>query len=177
MACWPANIVGAFFIALLVLDTMRGEYDDLLGHSLAGIILTLVFWAICMGVGQAISAAILVVPAVFVIVFVFSLWFFGASMKQRGYCMQSGCLPPPKPTCAPLKPTCPPPKPKPVPKPKCEPKPKGPKCAIKNVCTHKPKCQSESRCKRKSRENPGNMPICHPDKSKCKFKKDNRKCA
>ena len=43
MACWPANIVGAFFVALLIFDTTTGEYDDLLPHSAAGIVATFVF--------------------------------------------------------------------------------------------------------------------------------------
>ena len=115
MACWPANIVGAFFVALLIFDTMTGEYDDLLPHSAAGIVFTFVFWLLCYGVGESVSAAVLVVPSVVLVVFVFSIWFVGKSMKQRGYCMSKGkgdqCLPP-KPKCPPPKPKCPPPKPK-----------------------------------------------------------------
>jgi hypothetical protein len=129
MACWPANIVGAFFVALLIFDTMMGEYDDLLPHSAAGIVFTFIFWLVCYVLGESVSAAVLVVPSVVLIVFVFSIWFVGKSMKQRGYCMSKGqgdqCLPPPaKPKCPPPKPKCPPPaaslKPKcPPPKPKC----------------------------------------------------------
>ena len=128
MACWPANIVGAFFVALLIFDTMMGEYDDLLPHSAAGIVFTFIFWLVCYGLGESVSAAVLVVPSVVLVVFVFTIWFVGKSMKQRGYCMSKGqgdqCLPPPpKPKCppaAPPKPKCPPPKPKcPPPKPKC----------------------------------------------------------
>lgn len=131
MACWPANIVGAFFVALLIFDAMMGEYDDLLPHSAAGIVFTFVFWLVCYGLGESVSAAVLVVPSVVLIVFIFSIWFVGQSMKHRGYCMSKGkgdqCLPPPlKPKCPPadeLKPKCPPPKPKcPPPKPKCPPK-------------------------------------------------------
>ncbi len=129
MACWPTNIVGAFFVALLIFDAMMGEYDDLLPHSATGIVFTFVFWLVCYGLGESVSAAVLVVPSVVLVVFVFSIWFVGKSMKQRGYCMSKGqgdqCLPPPpKPKCPPaaasLKPKCPPPKPKcPPPKPKC----------------------------------------------------------
>ena len=121
MACWPANIVGAFFVALLIFDTMTGDYDDLLPHSAAGIVFTFIFWLVCYGLGESVSAAVLVVPSVVLIVFVFTIWFVGQSMKHRGYCMSKGqgyqCLPPapPKPKCpppAPPKPKCPPPKPK-----------------------------------------------------------------
>lgn len=118
MACWPANIVGAFFVALLIFDTMTGDYDDLLPHSAAGIVFTFIFWLVCYGLGESVSVAVLVVPSVVLIVFVFTIWFVGQSMKHRGYCMSKGqgyqCLPP-KPKCpppAPPKPKCPPPKPK-----------------------------------------------------------------
>jgi hypothetical protein len=128
MACWPANIVGAFFISVLIFDAIIGDYEDLLPHSVAGIISTLLFWLVCIGLGEKISGAVLLIPSVVAIVFVASLWFFGQSMKNRGYCMSRGqgdqCLDaPPKPTCLPP----PPPKPKcPPPKPKC--KPPKPKC-------------------------------------------------
>lgn len=114
-------------MALLIFDAMVGEYDDLLPHSATGIVFTFVFWLVCYGLGESVSAAVLVVPSVVLVVFVFTIWFVGQSMKHRGYCMSKGqgdqCLPP-KPKCPPpaasLKPKCPPPKPKcPPPKPKC----------------------------------------------------------
>ena len=114
-------------MALIIFDAMMGEYDDLLPHSAAGIVFTFVFWLVCYGLGESVSAAVLVVPSVVLIVFVFSIWFVGKSMKHRGYCMSKGQgyqCPAPKPKCPPaaasLKPKCPPPKPKcPPPKPKC----------------------------------------------------------
>jgi len=134
MACWPANIVGSFFIALLVFDSIVGDYEDLLPHSVVGVITTLVFWLICFVLGEQVSGAVLVVPSVFATIFLFSLWFFGQSMKNRGYCISSGrrdtCTPPGS-APAPMKsifggvfkenksgpppadkPKCPPPKPK-----------------------------------------------------------------
>lgn len=135
MACWPANIVGAFFVALLIFDAMMGEYDDLLPHSAAGIVFTFVFWLVCYGLGESVSAAVLVVPSVVLVVFVFTIWFVGQSMKQRGYCMSKGqgdqCAPP---STASLKPKCPPAAP---PKPKCPP----PAASLKPKCPPpKPKC-------------------------------------
>lgn len=128
MACWPANIVAAFFVALLIFDAIIGDYDELIPHSLYGILATLVFWGLCFLIGEKISGAVLVVPSVVVLIFVFSIWFIGQSMKNRGYCMSRGkadkCVspnqtkptPPPKPKCPPPKPKCPP-----KPNPKCPP--------------------------------------------------------
>jgi len=150
MACWPANIVGGFFIALLIFDSIIGDYKDLLPHSVIGIITTLVFWLVCTALGEQVSGAVLIVPSVFAAVFVFSIWFFGKSMKNRGYCMSRGigdkcslpvapdaekCKPPPKPKCPPPsdKPKCPPPSDKP----KCPPPSDKPKCPPPS---DKPKC-------------------------------------
>lgn len=128
MACWPANIVGAFFVALLIFDAIIGDYHELIPHSVYGILATTSFWLLCLLIGEEISGAVLVVPSVVILIFVFSVWFIGQSMKNRGYCMSRGkadkCVSPtqPKPT-PPPKPKCPPPKPKcpPKPNPKCPP--------------------------------------------------------
>jgi hypothetical protein len=129
MACWPANIVGAFFVALIIFDAIIGDYDYLIPHSVYGILATFAFWALCFLIGDKISGALLVVPSVVIFIFVFSIWFIGQSMKNRGYCMSRGkadkCISPneSKPKYSPPKPKCPPPKPKcpPKPKPKCPP--------------------------------------------------------
>ena len=90
MACWPANIVGAFFVALLIFDAIIGDYNELIPHSLYGIVATFVFWALCFLIGEQISGAVLVVPSIVVLIFIFSIWFIGQSMKNRGYCMSRG---------------------------------------------------------------------------------------
>jgi hypothetical protein len=90
MACWPANIVGAFFIAILIIDCILGTYGNLLTHSIVGIIVTIVFSMICTFIGEDLSAALLVVPSILALAFVLSLWFIGQSLKNRGYCMKQG---------------------------------------------------------------------------------------
>jgi hypothetical protein len=85
--CWPANTVGAFFIALLVFDMVQKNYKDLPLHALYGIVLTFLFWLLCYLVGDTVSGGILVIPMVFLIVFLFSIWFIIESIKNRGCCM------------------------------------------------------------------------------------------
>jgi len=67
-ACWPANTVGAFFIALLIVDSLNGNFLDLPYHAIVGVTLTCLFWLVCSTFGVSISAAILVVPAVVLII-------------------------------------------------------------------------------------------------------------
>ena len=71
-ACWPANVVGAFFIAILIIDTVYGNFLDLPYHGIVGIFLTCIFWLVCSAFGEAISGAILLVPAIFLVVVLFN---------------------------------------------------------------------------------------------------------
>jgi hypothetical protein len=88
MACWPANVVGAFFVSVLIIDCIMGTYGNLLTHSIVGIIVTIVFFMICGTLGEDLSASLLVVPSVLILVFVLSLWFIGESLRNRGYCIK-----------------------------------------------------------------------------------------
>ena len=65
MACWPANATGAFFIALGLYDILFGRWKDLPLHAVLGVILTGLFWVLCASFGSQISGAVLVVPAVY----------------------------------------------------------------------------------------------------------------
>ena len=85
--CWPANTVGAFFIALLAFDIAQKNYKDLPLHALYGVVVTFLFWGLCYLVGDTVSGGILVIPLVFLIVFLFSIWFIIESIKNRGCCM------------------------------------------------------------------------------------------
>uniref|UniRef100_A0A6C0KM28 Uncharacterized protein n=1 Tax=viral metagenome TaxID=1070528 RepID=A0A6C0KM28_9ZZZZ len=71
-ACWPANVVGAFFIAILIIDTVCGYFLDLPYHGIVGIVLTCIFWLVCSTFGEAISGAILLVPAIFLLAVLFN---------------------------------------------------------------------------------------------------------
>ena len=85
--CWPANTVGAFFIALLAFDIVQKNYKDLPLHALYGVVVTFLFWVMCYLVGDTVSGGVLVIPLVFLIVFLFSIWFIIQSIKNRGCCM------------------------------------------------------------------------------------------
>lgn len=117
MACWPATIVGAFFIVLILFDIYISNYNDLPMHGVTGVLLTLVFWVICSTLGQGISAGILVVPATFAIVFILGIWFAKKSLQNRGCCVscagaETNCVCPPEKKEIPIK--C-------EPEPKCKP--------------------------------------------------------
>lgn len=95
--CWPANTVGAFFIALLAFDIFQKNYKDLPLHALYGVVVTFLFWVLCYLVGDTVSGGILVIPLVFLVVFLFSIWFIIESIKNRGCCMN--CPGESGPTC------------------------------------------------------------------------------
>ncbi len=100
--CWPANTVGAFFLALLVFDVSQKNYKDVPYHALIGVFLTAIFWLVCILLGTSVAAAVLLVPSVFAAIFLFTIWFTNESVKNRGCCMK--CNPPSKQNkCTPVK--------------------------------------------------------------------------
>lgn len=88
--CWPANTVGAFFVALLLIDIYQKKYTDLPYHAVYGVAMTFLFWLICNLAGESISGGVLIIPAVFLSVFLFTVWFIDESIKNRGCCMNCG---------------------------------------------------------------------------------------
>lgn len=92
MACWPATIVGAFFIVLILFDVSIHNYNDLPMHGVTGILMTLVFWVICATLGQSLSAAVLVVPATFTTIFILGIWVAKKSLQNRGCCVTCGTV-------------------------------------------------------------------------------------
>jgi hypothetical protein len=76
MACWPANLVGAFFLALIIFDMVYQKWDNIVSHILLGLVFTGLFWGICAGISESVSGGILAVPVVFLIVFLGTAWFF-----------------------------------------------------------------------------------------------------
>ena len=85
--CWPANITGAFFVALLIFDIIQKDYSSLPLHSIVGVCVTGLLWLLCWLVGPSITMATLVVPLIFTGIFLASVWFMNESMKARGCCM------------------------------------------------------------------------------------------
>jgi len=100
--CWPANTVGAFFLALLVFDVSKKNYKVLPYHASVGVFLTLIFWLVCILMGTSVAAAVLVVPAIFTSVFLFTIWFTDESAKNRGCCMKCNAPKPPPAKCKPV---------------------------------------------------------------------------
>lgn len=94
MACWPANTVGAFTLALLIFDFIQKDYTNLPTHALFGVILVALFWIVCNFVDESVSAGLLLVPLVFLGIFVFTIWFTGQSLQKQGCCLNcSGSRP------------------------------------------------------------------------------------
>jgi len=87
MACWPANTIGAFMIALIIFDFIRGEPDDVPYHLILLAVFVLVFWGLCSLVGEAISGAILIVPLLTLTVGLATLWFTRESLRKQGCCI------------------------------------------------------------------------------------------
>jgi len=84
--CWPANIAGAFFLAVICVDIYHKEYSRILPHSLYGTLITLVLWLICVFVNPWISAGILVIP----VIFLFTVLIINEGMKASGCSISCG---------------------------------------------------------------------------------------
>jgi hypothetical protein len=96
--CLPAYIVGLLSIALIVYDIVKKEYVSLPLHGLIGISLTGIMWLLCVLVGPFVSMGVLIVPLLFIMIFLFSVWFMNESMKKRGCCINCSGDSPKKPT-------------------------------------------------------------------------------
>jgi hypothetical protein len=87
MACWPANLVAAFFLALLGFDFIQKDFQNLPVHAIFGVVFVGLFWIVCSLVDERVSASLLLVPLVFLGIFMFSIWFTGQSLQQQGCCI------------------------------------------------------------------------------------------
>lgn len=99
MACWPAYLVGSISIAIIIFDMIVKDWSSLLPHALGGVLVTVLFWALCL-ISTALSAAVLVVPLFAALVFFITLYITRESLKKRGCCMK--CQPEPEaaPSCS-----------------------------------------------------------------------------
>ena len=91
--CWPGNVVSAFFIALIIFDLIQKDWVGLPGHIITGLVLVIVFFMLCWIVGPQITGAVLVVPAVFLVIFLFAVWLtntYGPQKEKRGPQMFKG---------------------------------------------------------------------------------------
>jgi hypothetical protein len=87
MSCLPANIVGLSFIILIIFDIIQSNWTDLPYHAAIGIGVTALYSILCMLIGETISWAILFVPAVFLIAFVFASWLLQHHLQKQNCCM------------------------------------------------------------------------------------------
>lgn len=106
MECWPANLVGVFFLVLLISDVYYSQYMDMPFHAIVGIIGTLFFWLVCSVLGETIASSVLVVPGIF-------LLFYVAIGYWSEQIIKANTPPPPfEPSCPkPCPEVCPPPPP------------------------------------------------------------------
>jgi hypothetical protein len=88
--CWPAGAAGAFFSALLIMDIVQKDYSNLPFHGILAVCVTGILWLLCELLGQPLTLAVLVIPAIFAGIFLFTVWFMNESMKKRGCCMTCG---------------------------------------------------------------------------------------
>jgi hypothetical protein len=104
MDCWPANLVGVFFLVLLISDVYYSQYMDMPFHAIVGIIGTLFFWLVCSVLGETIASSVLVVPGIF-------LLFYLAIGYWSEQIIKANTPPPPfEPECPkPCPDVCPPP--------------------------------------------------------------------
>ena len=109
MVCWPAYLVGSLTLAILIFDMIMKDWINLLPHSIGGILITLLFWALCL-ISTTLSAAVLIVPLFAALIFFITLYLTRESLKKRGCCIK--CQPEPEPVspCS---------TPKPIPNVKC----------------------------------------------------------
>jgi Zn-dependent protease with chaperone function len=102
MVCWPVYLVGGFFISLLIVDMYNYKWDSLNYHAGIGILFTGLYYLFCVFLGNEISMAVLFVPAVFILMFIFTSWLFYKKIKDQNCCMT--CDPNAPKTEAPAKP-------------------------------------------------------------------------
>ncbi len=103
MGCWPAYLVGSITLGILIFDMVEQSWNDLFPHALGGIILTALFWGMCL-ISTTLSASLLIVPSFAALIFILTIWITGESLKKRGCCMT--CGPPYIPSVPKAEPKC-----------------------------------------------------------------------
>jgi len=90
MTYWPTYIVGGFFVSLLLVDIYQYSWDMLPLHAALGILITGLYSAISVFLGNDVSMAVLFVPAVFILMFMLTSWLFYTNLKSQHCCMTCG---------------------------------------------------------------------------------------
>ena len=89
------NILGIFCISVIIYDVLQNNWEDLPYHSIVSIVFLSFFHLACLLLGDTISLAILLIPAVVILVSLVTVWFTSKSLNAQGCCMT--CKP--KPVC------------------------------------------------------------------------------
>jgi len=87
MLCWPVYLVGGFFISLLLVDLYQNSWNHLGYHAGLGICFTGLYYLFCLFFGNDISMAVLFVPAVFILMFLFTSWLFYKNIRAQNCCI------------------------------------------------------------------------------------------
>lgn len=87
MNCIAANILAGITVLIILFDIVQQEWSNLPYHAGGGIVLTLLFWLLCRFMGSDISFSILVVPLLFLFIFVLGILFTQQSLKNQGCCL------------------------------------------------------------------------------------------
>jgi hypothetical protein len=110
MVCWPATIVGAITVAIIIFNMIEGEWMDVAYQGGIGALGTLFFWILCYFFGEQISFGVFIVPAIMFLTFLLASWLITKRLNDRGCCVKcNGQAPKPEPSPTPDIPEiCPP---------------------------------------------------------------------
>lgn len=152
MACLPATVATAYFIAVILLDLFHRDWRRIPGHALLGAFVYLIVQFICEKGSESMAWILIIAPFLFVLIGYFFRLLFSVDVKGAAIsavnesalsstdistsecpcCLQQPCQcnmpcpsspPPPPPPPATPAPACPSPPPPPPPEvPKCKPK-------------------------------------------------------
>ena len=82
-----ANLMGLFFISLILFDIITSAWEDLPVHAAIGVIVTTLYTVVCYILGEAISSAILFVPAIFLFAFILASWLLRNNLLKQNCCI------------------------------------------------------------------------------------------
>jgi hypothetical protein len=72
------------------MDIAKKDYSSLPFHGILAVCVTGILWLLCELIGESVTLGVLVVPAIFAGIFLFTVWFMNESLKKRGCCMTCG---------------------------------------------------------------------------------------
>lgn len=82
-----ANLMGLFFIGLLIFDMSANDWGNLPVHASIGILVTVIYTFLCFLIGEEISSAVLFVPVIFLFAFLLAAWLLRNNLKENNCCI------------------------------------------------------------------------------------------